>query len=51
MLGSLIMGVVETFTSAYISSTFRDAVAFGILIFVLLVRPAGILGRPSREKV
>jgi branched-chain amino acid transport system permease protein len=51
MLGSLIMGVVETFTSAYISSTLRDAVAFGILILVLLVRPAGILGRPTREKV
>jgi branched-chain amino acid transport system permease protein len=51
MLGSLIMGVVETFTSAYISSTLRDAVAFGILILVLLVRPAGILGKPTREKV
>ncbi len=51
MLGSLIMGVVETFTSAYISSTLRDAVAFGVLIFVLLVRPSGILGRSAREKV
>ena len=51
MLGALIMGTVETFTSAYISSTLRDAVAFGILIIVLLVRPAGILGRPAREKV
>jgi branched-chain amino acid transport system permease protein len=51
MLGSLIMGVVETFTSAYISSTLRDAVAFGILILVLLVRPSGILGKPNREKV
>lgn len=51
MLGSLIMGVVETFTSAYISSTLRDAVAFGILIVVLLVRPSGILGKPTREKV
>ena len=51
MLGALIMGVVETFTSAYISSTLRDAVAFGILILVLLVRPAGILGKPTREKV
>lgn len=51
MLGALIMGVVETFTSAYISSTLRDAVAFGLLILVLLVRPAGILGRSSREKV
>jgi branched-chain amino acid transport system permease protein len=43
--------VVETFTSAYISSTLRDAVAFGVLIVVLLVRPGGILGKPSREKV
>jgi branched-chain amino acid transport system permease protein len=51
MLGALIMGTVETFTSAYVSSTLRDAVAFGILILVLLVRPAGILGRPAREKV
>jgi len=51
MLGAVIMGVVETFTSAYISSTLRDAVAFGVLIIVLLVRPTGILGRPGREKV
>ena len=51
MLGDLIMGVVETFTSAYISSTLRDAVAFGVLIVVLLVRHGGILGRPTREKV
>ncbi len=51
MLGAVIMGTVETFTSAYVSSTLRDAVAFGILIVVLLVRPAGILGRPAREKV
>ncbi|MFO7651118.1 MAG: branched-chain amino acid ABC transporter permease [bacterium] len=51
MLGSLIMGLVETFTSAYVSSTLRDAVAFGVLIVVLLVRPSGILGRSAREKV
>ena len=51
MLGAVIMGVVETMTSAYVSSTLRDAVAFGILILVLLVRPTGLLGKPSREKV
>lgn len=51
MLGAVIMGVVETFTSAYVSTTLRDAVAFGILILVLLVRPAGLLGRQTREKV
>jgi len=51
MLGAVIMGVVETFTSAYVSSTLRDAVAFGILILVLLVRPTGLLGRSRSEKV
>lgn len=51
MLGSLIMGVAETLTSAYVSSTFRDAVAFGVLIAVLLVRPSGLLGRTTSEKV
>jgi len=51
VLGALIMGVTETFTSAYISSTLRDAVAFAILIVVLLVRPAGLLGKSAREKV
>jgi branched-chain amino acid transport system permease protein len=51
MLGSVIMGVVETFTSAYVSSTLRDAVAFGILILVLLVRPTGLLGKSRSEKV
>ncbi|MEO0082691.1 MAG: branched-chain amino acid ABC transporter permease [candidate division WOR-3 bacterium] len=51
MLGAVIMGVTETFTSAYVSSTLRDAVAFGILIIVLLVRPTGILGKPMRDKV
>ncbi len=51
VLGALIMGVTETFTSAYVSSTMRDAVAFAILIVVLLVRPAGLLGKAAREKV
>lgn len=51
MLGALIMGVVEKLTETYISSTFRDAVAFAILILVLLVRPTGLLGKPDREKV
>jgi len=51
MLGAVIMGVVEKLTEVYISSTLRDAVAFGILIIVLLVRPTGLLGKPDREKV
>lgn len=51
VLGSLIMGQVETLTAAYISSQLRDAIAFSILIIVLLVRPSGILGRTGPEKV
>jgi branched-chain amino acid transport system permease protein len=51
MLGAMIMGVVEVMTAAFISSTLRDAVAFGILIIVLLIKPTGILGKPAAEKV
>ncbi len=51
MLGAVIMGVVEKLTEVYISSTLRDAAAFAILIIVLLVRPAGILGKSEGEKV
>lgn len=51
VLGALIMGQVEVMTAAYISSQMRDAVAFAILILVLLVRPSGILGRTEPEKV
>jgi branched-chain amino acid transport system permease protein len=51
VLGSLIMGQVETLTAAYISSQIRDAIAFTILIIVLLIRPSGLLGRVGREKV
>lgn len=51
VLGALIMGQVEVMSAAYISSQMRDAVAFAILIIVLLVRPSGILGRTEPEKV
>ena len=51
MIGGLILGVVEALVSGFWSSTFRDAASFGILIAVLLLRPAGILGKNSREKV
>ncbi len=49
--GALIMGQAETMTSAYLSSTYRDGIAFLILILVLLWRPAGILGSSRAEKV
>lgn len=50
LVGSLIMGEAEVLSAAYISTPMRDAVAFSILVVVLLVRPTGIFGEPSREK-
>lgn len=51
VLGAIIMGQVETLTSAFLSSQARDAIAFAILILVLLIRPTGILGRTEPDKV
>ena len=51
VVGGLILGIVEALVSGFISSTFRDAAAFAILILVLLVRPAGIFGKDVKEKV
>lgn len=51
MLGGIIMGLAEVLVVGYISSTFRDAIAFIILIMILLVKPTGLLGSTVREKV
>ena len=56
---SLVIGVVESLTKAYIgtitggviTSAFSDAIVFGILIIVLLVKPSGLMGEPETEKV
>jgi branched-chain amino acid transport system permease protein len=50
-LGGLIIGVTETLVSGYISSTYRDAIAFAVLILILLVKPSGLLGKKEVEKV
>jgi branched-chain amino acid transport system permease protein len=50
LVGALIMGQAEALTMGYISTPMRDAVAFTILIVVLLVRPTGIFGEPEKEK-
>lgn len=51
MLGGFVMGVVESLTKAYISTQMSDAVVYGILIIVLLVKPTGLLGSKMFEKV
>ena len=51
MLGGFIMGIAESLTKGFISTQLADAVVYGILIVVLLVKPAGILGKKISEKV
>ena len=59
MVGGLLIGVAESLTKAYIgtitagviTSAFSDAIVFGILIIVLLVKPSGLMGEPETEKV
>ena len=51
VLGGLIMGVSEVLVVGYVSSTYRDAIAFVLLIAILLFRPAGLLGKHQAEKV
>jgi branched-chain amino acid transport system permease protein len=51
MLGGLLIGLIETFWSAYFSVQYKDVAAFSILVVVLIFLPTGILGRPEVEKV
>jgi branched-chain amino acid transport system permease protein len=51
MAGGVLLGVVEEFVAGYTSSSYRDAIAFGVLILVLLVRPDGLFGKGRVEKV
>lgn len=51
LIGGIFIGIAETLTKAYISTSLSDAIAFSILILVLLVKPTGILGKKESEKV
>lgn len=50
-IGGIVLGVVEIFARAYISSQMADAIVFAILIVILLIRPTGLLGKNIQEKV
>ncbi|MDR2133928.1 MAG: branched-chain amino acid ABC transporter permease [Treponema sp.] len=51
MFGGVVLGIAETLTKGFLSSRYADAISFSILIVILLVKPAGILGRRTRIKV
>ena len=51
IIGGFVMGIAESLTKSYISSQMSDAVVYGILIIMLLVKPTGLLGKRASEKV
>ena len=51
VVGGLVIGLAESFTIGYVSSTFSDAIVFVILIGVMILRPSGLLGRAAVQKV
>ena len=51
LVGGILLGVIEIFAKAYITTQLSDAICFAVLIVVLLVKPAGLLGKQIREKV
>ena len=51
MLGGILLGVIEQLSKTYISSLWSDAIVFGVLVLVLVVKPTGLLGKTMNEKV
>lgn len=51
LIGGILIGILETLSKAYISTSFSDAIVFGILILILLVKPSGLLGKKANVKV
>ena len=51
VIGGFLIGIVEILGSAYVSSGYRDAIAFAVMIIILVVRPSGLMGKKQQEKV
>lgn len=51
MVGGLVLGLCESYATGYISSAYEDALAFGLLVLILIFRPSGILGKAKVQKV
>ena len=51
MLGGILLGLIEQLSKTYISTLWADAIVFGVLVVVLVVKPTGLLGKTMNEKV
>ena len=51
MLGGILLGIIEQLSKTYISTLWSDAIVFGVLVLVLVVKPTGLLGKTMNEKV
>ncbi|MFZ3047387.1 MAG: branched-chain amino acid ABC transporter permease LivH [Desulfatirhabdiaceae bacterium] len=51
VLGSMVLGLTESFATGYVSSDYEDVFAFALLVIILIFRPAGLLGRSTTQKV
>ena len=51
MLGGILLGIIEQLSKTYISTLWADAIVFGVLVLVLVVKPTGLLGKTMNEKV
>jgi branched-chain amino acid transport system permease protein len=51
MIGGIVLGIAEALGAGYISSLYRDGIAYAVMIAVIIFRPSGILGKSSVEKV
>ena len=51
VLGALVLGLAESFAAGYVSSAYEDVFAFGVLVLILILRPAGLLGKAVKQKV
>ena len=52
VVGGIVLGILETFgTATPVLSSYKDAIAFGILILILIIKPTGLFGKSIKEKV